>query len=100
MAKYDGVIYRIVSQKGSIFLEEHGYFYKKYNKQFLIDNKISFIQEYISKSSEGTIGGLHWQTNPLRPIIGIDWLTEEKTISKNYLEELSPSNVLEQEILF
>jgi dTDP-4-dehydrorhamnose 3,5-epimerase len=33
-------------------------------KQFLIDNKISFVQENISKSSKGTIRGLHWQANP------------------------------------
>jgi dTDP-4-dehydrorhamnose 3,5-epimerase len=64
VAKYDGLIDGIVSKKGSIFLDERGYFYEKYNKQFLSDNKVTFVQENISKSIKGTIRGLHWQTNP------------------------------------
>lgn len=64
VVKHNGFIDGIVAQTGSVFLDERGYFYEKYNKQFLIDNQISFVQENISKSSKGTIRGLHWQTNP------------------------------------
>jgi dTDP-4-dehydrorhamnose 3,5-epimerase len=61
---HDGLIDGIVANEGSVFVDERGYFYEKYNKQFLSKNEISFVQENISKSSKGTIRGLHWQTNP------------------------------------
>jgi dTDP-4-dehydrorhamnose 3,5-epimerase len=64
VANYNGLIEGIVAKKGGVYLDERGYFYEKYNKQFLIDNKITFVQENISKSSKGTIRGLHWQTSP------------------------------------
>ena len=64
VANYNGLIEGIVAKKSSVYLDERGYFYEKYNKQFLIDNKITFVQENISKSSKGTIRGLHWQTSP------------------------------------
>ena len=57
---FDG-IYAISSK---IFLDERGYFYEKYNHQFLIDKNVSFVQENISKSKKGTIRGLHWQIEP------------------------------------
>ena len=57
---FDG-IYAI---SGTIFTDERGYFYEKYNHQFLIDKNVSFVQENISKSKKGTIRGLHWQSEP------------------------------------
>lgn len=45
-------------------MDERGYFYEKYNHQFLSDKNVSFVQENISKSRKGTIRGLHWQTEP------------------------------------
>jgi dTDP-4-dehydrorhamnose 3,5-epimerase len=64
VSSHYGLIDGVVANKSSIFFDERGYFYEKYNKKFLTDNKISFVQENISKSSKGTIRGLHWQTNP------------------------------------
>lgn len=64
MINHDGLIDGIVANEGTVFVDERGYFYEKYNKQFLTKNEISFVQENISKSSKGTIRGLHWQTNP------------------------------------
>ena len=63
MPKYEGLINGIVAKKGKIFFDDRGYFYEKYNKQFLIDNNVNFVQENISKSFKGTIRGLHWQAN-------------------------------------
>jgi dTDP-4-dehydrorhamnose 3,5-epimerase len=54
----------IYAKSGEIFLDERGYFYEKYNHQFLIDKNVNFFQENISKSKKGTIRGLHWQTEP------------------------------------
>lgn len=64
MANNNRLIGGLITNKGRVFLDERGYFYEKYNKQFLYDNKVTFVQENISKSSKGTIRGLHWQTNP------------------------------------
>ena len=49
---------------GSLYLDGRGYFFEKYNRKFLSENNISFIQENISKSSKGTVRGLHWQSDP------------------------------------
>lgn len=57
---FDGVY----AKTGKIFTDERGYFYEKYNHQFLVDKNASFVQENISKSKKGTIRGLHWQTEP------------------------------------
>jgi dTDP-4-dehydrorhamnose 3,5-epimerase len=46
------------------FIDQRGYFYEKYNRDFLASKDISFIQENISMSRRGTIRGLHWQANP------------------------------------
>lgn len=54
----------IYAKPGKIFSDERGYFYEKYNHQFLKDKNVSFVQENISKSKKGTIRGLHWQTEP------------------------------------
>jgi dTDP-4-dehydrorhamnose 3,5-epimerase len=50
--------------KNDIYLDERGYFFEKYNRKFLSEKNICFIQENISKSSKGTVRGLHWQANP------------------------------------
>ena len=54
----------IYANPGKILIDERGYFYEKYNSQFLIDKNVRFVQENISKSKKGTIRGLHWQTEP------------------------------------
>ena len=54
----------IYVKSGKIFADERGYFYEKYNHQFLKDKNVSFVQENISKSRKGTIRGLHWQAEP------------------------------------
>ena len=46
------------------FVDQRGYFYEKYNRDFLIAKNITFLQENISMSLKGTIRGLHWQSNP------------------------------------
>ena len=46
------------------FVDNRGYFYEKYNLDFLSTYKVNFVQENISKSKKGTIRGLHWQTEP------------------------------------
>jgi len=46
------------------FTDQRGYFYEKYNRDFLASKNISFIQENISMSRRGTIRGLHWQSDP------------------------------------
>lgn len=50
--------------KNDIYLDERGYFFEKYNRKFLLERNISMTQENISKSSKGTVRGLHWQANP------------------------------------
>jgi len=64
MTSQNGLFDGIYAKSGEIFLDERGYFYEKYNHQFLIDKNINFVQENISKSKKGTIRGLHWQTKP------------------------------------
>ena len=54
----------IYVKSGKIFADERGYFYEKYNHQFLKDKNVSFVQENISKSRKDTIRGLHWQAEP------------------------------------
>lgn len=50
--------------ENQIYSDNRGYFFEKYNKKFLDNNEMSFVQENVSKSSKGTVRGLHWQTNP------------------------------------
>ena len=44
--------------------DNRGYFFEKYNRNFLNINNVNFVQENISKSSKGTVRGMHWQTRP------------------------------------
>lgn len=64
MEKNNTLIQGIALVENKIFLDDRGYFFEKYNRKFLSEKNISFIQENISKSSKGTIRGLHWQANP------------------------------------
>jgi dTDP-4-dehydrorhamnose 3,5-epimerase len=50
--------------ENQIYTDNRGYFFEKYNKKFLDNYEMSFVQENVSKSSKGTVRGLHWQTNP------------------------------------
>ena len=58
------IIQGIALVENKIFPDERGYFFEKYNRKFLSEKNICFIQENISKSSKGTVRGLHWQANP------------------------------------
>lgn len=49
--------------ENQIYADNRGYLFEKYNKKFLENNEMSFVQENVSKSSKGTVRGLHWQTN-------------------------------------
>jgi len=64
MKMSNNLIPGITLVKNNIYLDDRGYFFEKYNRKFLSENNISFIQENISKSSKGTVRGLHWQSNP------------------------------------
>jgi len=50
--------------ENQIHADNRGYFFEKYNKKFLDNYGIRFVQENVSKSYKGTVRGLHWQTNP------------------------------------
>jgi len=64
MQKSESLINGIIRLKGKVFEDERGYFYEKYNQEFLTENHVNFIQENVSKSLKGTIRGIHWQINP------------------------------------
>ena len=64
MPKNTNFIPGLALLEGNIYLDDRGYFFEKYNRKFLSENNISFIQENISKSSKGTVRGLHWQSDP------------------------------------
>lgn len=50
----------------NIFKDQRGYFYESYNEKHFIENGIvtRFVQDNESKSTKGTIRGLHYQLNP------------------------------------
>jgi dTDP-4-dehydrorhamnose 3,5-epimerase len=64
MPMYSGLIEGLSFQHKKPFFDERGYFYEKYNRNFLLTKDITFVQENISMSLKGTIRGLHWQSNP------------------------------------
>lgn len=64
MPKYSGIIEGLSIHHKKPFFDERGYFYEKYNRDFLSTKDITFVQENISMSLKGTIRGLHWQSNP------------------------------------
>lgn len=64
MSIFEGLIPGLsITEKPPIF-DERGYFYEKYNKNYLEEQRLSFVQENISMSYKGTIRGLHWQSSP------------------------------------
>ncbi len=64
MSKPKNTIEGIRLINSDLFSDKRGYFYEKYNRNFLSTYKVNFVQENISKSKKGTIRGLHWQTEP------------------------------------
>ena len=65
MTKHEDLIPGVSLWSPSIpFTDQRGYFYEKYDRNFLALKNISFVQENISMSWKGTIRGLHWQTTP------------------------------------
>ncbi|MFH0736019.1 MAG: dTDP-4-dehydrorhamnose 3,5-epimerase [bacterium] len=50
--------------KPTVFKDTRGYFYESYSKNKFAENSLDldFVQDNISKSSKGTIRGLHYQT--------------------------------------
>lgn len=64
MPDYNNLIPGIALIENNIYLDDRGYFFEKYNRKFLSENNVIFIQENISMSSKGTVRGLHWQSDP------------------------------------
>ena len=50
----------------TVFKDQRGYFYESYNQNRFFENgiKTKFVQDNESKSTKGTIRGLHYQLNP------------------------------------
>ncbi len=65
MSRHNGLIPGVkLWSTSKPFTDQRGYFYEKYNRDFLVSKNIAFIQENISMSRKGTIRGLHWQSHP------------------------------------
>lgn len=64
MPIFDGLIPGLSLTHNPPIFDNRGYFYEKYNKKYLEQNKLKFVQENISMSIKGTIRGLHWQSTP------------------------------------
>jgi len=62
--KHKSTIEGIRLLNSDLFADKRGYFYEKYNRNFLSTYKVNFVQENISLSKKGTIRGIHWQSNP------------------------------------
>lgn len=88
-----------------IFEDPRGYFYESYNKNKLIDfQDIEFVQDNQSKSTYGTIRGLHYQLEPyaqsklIRVLDGeiqdvvVDLREKSPTYGKHFSIKLSSSN--------
>lgn len=92
--------------KPQIFEDSRGYFYESYNKKKLIETlgDIEFVQDNQSKSTYGTIRGLHYQLAPyaqsklIRVLFGkindvvIDLRKHSPTYGKHFEIELSEEN--------
>lgn len=64
MSSVENLIFGVALIDSQINNDDRGYFFEKYNRNFLNMKNINFVQENISKSKKGTIRGLHWQTKP------------------------------------
>lgn len=62
MPIFEGLIPDLSLTQNPPIFDNRGYFYEKYNKKYLEQNKLRFVQENISMSIKGTIRGLHWQS--------------------------------------
>ena len=56
----------VIVIKPRVFEDERGYFFENYKKPLLDEMGITidFVQDNVSKSSKGTLRGLHFQTQP------------------------------------
>ena len=93
----------------TIFKDERGYFYETYNEQRYKEAEIDykFVQDNESKSSYGTIRGLHFQKGEfaqaklVRCLQGtvldvvVDIRKDSKTFGKHYSVELTGDNKLQ-----
>jgi len=92
-----------------IYLDERGYFFESYNKAKYIAGGIDhrFVQDNISKSKQGTIRGLHYQSGEFAQgklcsvvlgkvlDIAVDIRFGSPTFGKYYAVELSEENNLQ-----
>lgn len=91
--------------KPRIFEDSRGYFFESYNKSKIVElNDIDFIQDNESKSTYGTVRGLHYQLEPyaqsklIRVIEGkildvvVDIREKSPTFGKHFSIELSEDN--------
>lgn len=90
-----------------VYSDERGFFYESYNKKKfdkIIDRKVNFIQDNHSKSSKGTLRGLHYQTDPMAQAklvrcikgsifdVAVDLRKNSSSFGKWYGLELSSTN--------
>jgi len=92
--------------KPQVFKDSRGYFFESYNKNKLIESigDIEFVQDNQSKSTKGTIRGLHYQLAPfaqaklIRVLIGeiydvvVDLRKHSPTYGKHFSIELTEDN--------
>jgi len=92
--------------KPQVFKDSRGYFFESYNKNKLIESigDIEFVQDNQSKSTKGTIRGLHYQLAPfaqaklIRVLIGeiydvvVDLRKHSPTYGKHFGIELTEDN--------
>lgn len=93
----------------TVFSDERGYFYESYNKEKYEEIGIhnNFVQDNESKSSYGTIRGLHFQKGKFAQAklvrcldgkiidVALDLRKDSKTFGKYYSIELSSENKLQ-----
>jgi dTDP-4-dehydrorhamnose 3,5-epimerase len=99
----------IVIVKPDVFADNRGYFFESYNKDKFLENnlEVNFVQDNVSKSSKGTIRGLHFQTGKnaqgklCHVLYGkvldvlVDLRLNSPTFGKYYSVELSEENHLQ-----
>jgi dTDP-4-dehydrorhamnose 3,5-epimerase len=89
-----------------VFKDERGYFFESFKKNIFDENgiKLNFVQDNISKSTKGTIRGLHYQVGKnvqgklCQVILGrvidvaVDIRFSSPTFGKHFATELSEEN--------
>jgi dTDP-4-dehydrorhamnose 3,5-epimerase len=99
----------ILLVKPDVFADDRGYFFESFNnKNFLENNlEVSFLQDNVSKSREGTVRGLHYQIGNKAQgklchvlygrvlDVAVDLRVDSPTFGKHFSTELSEENHLQ-----